>query len=172
MAVGKYLVEGIDGASGAQYINTALYTAKPNLRTNAEITEKGTINVEDGKYINTGTEILMPYGPKFWRGVKAAAEWEKNNPNILKSNGGKATPAPDEPKPDTTNNPHNAITETHTNQPIVEPTDPHTTQTKKEHETAPNKEDEINPEINGERTPQKVRQTKTKRNEILRRQSK
>jgi hypothetical protein len=77
MAMGVRLIDGLHGASGAQYINAA-YNLNTGKRNNAKFTSTGTI-VTTTK-IKKGREILMAYGAELWAGKARAQEWREAHP--------------------------------------------------------------------------------------------
>ena len=64
MWVGRMLVDGLHGYTGAQYINAA-YHAPSGWANNAEMVSTGTIRAT--RNIEAGAEILMAYGDAYWR---------------------------------------------------------------------------------------------------------
>ena len=62
--VGRMLVDGQHGYTGAQYINAA-YHAPAGWVNNAEMVSSGTIKAT--RNIEAGHEILMAYGDAYWR---------------------------------------------------------------------------------------------------------
>jgi hypothetical protein len=77
MAVGGRLIDGLHGASGAQYINSA-YQLKTKQTNKAKFTSTGTI--KSTCKIHKGQEILMAYGGNLWAGKERARKWRKANP--------------------------------------------------------------------------------------------
>ena len=65
MQVGQRYVDGRDGCSGAQFINTDLHQA--GRTNNAKFASTGTVRVTAPGGIGVGAEILMPYGADYWR---------------------------------------------------------------------------------------------------------
>jgi len=73
MAIKGRYVDGRLAMTGAQYINTAL--GNDRLTNNALFSgTTGSIRVAPGKRIEVGQEILMPYGPDYWRDRRRDAE--------------------------------------------------------------------------------------------------
>ena len=65
MQVGRRYVDGRDGSSGAQFINTDLH--QRGRTNNAKFASTGTVRVTAPGGIEEGVEILMPYGTEYWR---------------------------------------------------------------------------------------------------------
>ena len=67
MAIDGQLVDGVEGYTGAQYINAA-YRVPARVGVNkAEMKDGGTIRVMKGKVIHAGEEVLMAYHSDYWR---------------------------------------------------------------------------------------------------------
>lgn len=85
MEVGKDLIDGINGASGAQYMNTGTGTKRKH-QDNASFSREGNIKVRNGKSdkeIKNGTEILIEYGKLFWSKMGELRKWEEEHPDII-----------------------------------------------------------------------------------------
>ena len=65
MQIGRRYVDGRDGSSGAQFINTDLH--QQGRTNNAKFASTGTVRVTAPGGIEEGVEILMPYGTEYWR---------------------------------------------------------------------------------------------------------
>ena len=64
MAIAGRIVDGRQGRTGAQYINTSTGTTEHN---NAKFTNTGAVRVADNSTIRKGDEILYAYGAEYWR---------------------------------------------------------------------------------------------------------
>lgn len=82
MAVKGRLIDGLHGASGAQFINSA-YRLHTGQRNNAKFCRTGTIKAT--KTIKAGQEILMAYGGQMWAGLSRAKRWAGAHPEAART---------------------------------------------------------------------------------------
>lgn len=82
MAVKGRLIDGLHGASGAQFINAA-YHLHTGQRNNAKFCNTGTIKAT--KIIKVGQEILMAYGVHMWAGLSRAKRWTEAHPDAART---------------------------------------------------------------------------------------
>ena len=93
MAIDGRLVDGAEGYTGAQYINSA-YRVPARVGVNkAEMKDGGTIRVMKGKVIHAGEEVLMAYHGDYWRRWRPADVRPRGRPRTQQCVDAEATVA-------------------------------------------------------------------------------